>query len=132
MKHLHFDVETDGFYGAYWRCAAPADHAVIAMLACARLGAPHTVVFGGFSAASLAARDLLAAYVDEETAVRGYVLAERERELALIDAKGWGRRPVKVTVDDRQALDPGLLLFAVFVVLGLANDAAAASAASAG
>jgi acetyl-CoA synthetase len=28
----------------------------VAMLACARLGAPHTVVFGGFSAASLAAR----------------------------------------------------------------------------
>ena len=24
--------------------------AVVAMLACARLGAPHTVVFGGFSA----------------------------------------------------------------------------------
>ena len=28
----------------------------VAMLACARLGAPHTVVFGGFSADSLAAR----------------------------------------------------------------------------
>src|SRR5207248_2283183 len=28
----------------------------IAMLACARLGAPHTVVFGGFSAASLSGR----------------------------------------------------------------------------
>ncbi|MEJ7757868.1 MAG: hypothetical protein WKF83_17680 [Nocardioidaceae bacterium] len=27
---------------------------VIAMLACARLGAPHTVVFGGFSADALA------------------------------------------------------------------------------
>jgi acetyl-CoA synthetase len=27
----------------------------IAMLACARLGAPHSVVFGGFSADSLAA-----------------------------------------------------------------------------
>lgn len=21
MKHLHFDVETAGFYGAYWACA---------------------------------------------------------------------------------------------------------------
>ena len=21
MNHLHFDVETDGFYGAYWACA---------------------------------------------------------------------------------------------------------------
>ena len=28
----------------------------IAMLACARLGAPHTVVFGGFSAEALAGR----------------------------------------------------------------------------
>src|SRR3954463_8654583 len=31
---------------------------VIAMLACARLGAPHTVVFGGFSAEALATRIL--------------------------------------------------------------------------
>jgi acetyl-CoA synthetase len=30
--------------------------AVVAMLACARLGAPHTVVFGGFSADALASR----------------------------------------------------------------------------
>ena len=30
--------------------------AVIAMLACARIGAPHTVVFGGFSAEALASR----------------------------------------------------------------------------
>ncbi len=21
MKHLHFDVELNGFYGAYWACA---------------------------------------------------------------------------------------------------------------
>ncbi|ROO86750.1 acetyl-coenzyme A synthetase [Actinocorallia herbida] len=32
--------------------------AVVAMLACARLGAPHTVVFGGFSADALASRVL--------------------------------------------------------------------------
>jgi propionyl-CoA synthetase len=30
--------------------------AVFAILACARLGAVHSVVFGGFAAASLAAR----------------------------------------------------------------------------
>ena len=30
---------------------------VIAMLACARLGAPHTVVFGGFSANALVRPD---------------------------------------------------------------------------
>lgn len=32
--------------------------AIVAMLACARLGAPHTVVFGGFSAEALASRVL--------------------------------------------------------------------------
>ena len=32
MKHLHFDVETDGFYGAYWACKDGSDCAVIAML----------------------------------------------------------------------------------------------------
>src|SRR6266511_343047 len=31
-------------------------HLPVAMLACARLGAPHTVVFGGFSAESLSGR----------------------------------------------------------------------------
>ncbi len=31
---------------------------VVAMLACARIGAPHTVVFGGFSAEALADRIL--------------------------------------------------------------------------
>ena len=30
--------------------------AVVAMLACARIGAPHTVVFGGFSADALSSR----------------------------------------------------------------------------
>lgn len=32
MKHLHFDVETSGFYGAYWPCADDSDCAVIAMI----------------------------------------------------------------------------------------------------
>ena len=32
MKHLHFDVEPDGFYGAYWPCPAGASCAIIAML----------------------------------------------------------------------------------------------------
>ena len=31
--------------------------AVVAMLACARIGAPHTVVFGGFSADALRSPD---------------------------------------------------------------------------
>lgn len=32
MKHIHFDIETDGFYGAYWTCKNGSDCAVIAML----------------------------------------------------------------------------------------------------
>ena len=32
MKHIHFDVESDGFYGAYWECKGGSDCAVIAML----------------------------------------------------------------------------------------------------
>ena len=32
MKHQHFDVETAGFYGAYWACAGGPDCAVIAMI----------------------------------------------------------------------------------------------------
>lgn len=32
MKKQHFDLEPDGFYGAYWPCAEQTDCAVIAML----------------------------------------------------------------------------------------------------
>ena len=32
MKHIHFDVESDGFYGAYWACKDGSDCTVIAML----------------------------------------------------------------------------------------------------
>ena len=32
MKRIHFDLETAGFYGAYWACKEPSDGAVIAML----------------------------------------------------------------------------------------------------
>jgi hypothetical protein len=53
-----------------------------------------------------------------------YALVDGERELAVLDGKGWGKRPVKVTIDDPNAVDPGLLLFAVFVVRRLAEDAA--------
>jgi hypothetical protein len=59
-----------------------------------------------------------------------YALADGDHELAILDGKGWGRRPVKVTVDDPEAVEPGLLLFAVFVVRGLAEDAGAAAQAA--
>lgn len=32
MKHIHFDVEKDGFYGAYWKNKTVSQSAVIAML----------------------------------------------------------------------------------------------------
>jgi hypothetical protein len=60
-----------------------------------------------------------------------YALADGDRELAFLDGKGWGRRPVKVSIDDPGAVEPELLLFATFVVRGLAEDAGAAAGASA-
>jgi len=59
-----------------------------------------------------------------------YALADGERELAVLDGKGWGKRPVAVVLDDPAAIDPGLLLFAVYVVRSLAEDSS--SSASAG
>jgi hypothetical protein len=56
-----------------------------------------------------------------------YALADGNRELAILEGKTWGRRPVKVLVDDPADLEPGLLLFAAFVVRGLADDASAAA-----
>lgn len=32
MKHTHFDIDANGFYGAYWECKCGADCAIIAML----------------------------------------------------------------------------------------------------
>ena len=58
-----------------------------------------------------------------------YALADGDRELAILDTKSWGKRPVRVTLEDSTALEPALLLFAVFVVRGLAEDASAAAGA---
>src|SRR6266496_386803 len=59
---------------------------VVAMLACARIGAPHNVVFGGFSAASVAER------------------MEFSKAKALVTVDGARRKgktaPVKQTVDE--------------------------------
>jgi hypothetical protein len=60
-----------------------------------------------------------------------YALADGDRELALFDGKGWGRRPVIVTVPDAASLDPALILFAAFVVHRLAEDANTAAASGA-
>ena len=32
MKKRHFDVETDGFYGVYWKCKTGSDCVMIAMI----------------------------------------------------------------------------------------------------
>jgi hypothetical protein len=60
-----------------------------------------------------------------------YALADGDRELVLLDGKGWGKRPVRITVEEPAAIDPGLLLFAAFVVRGLAEDGASAAGATA-
>jgi acetyl-CoA synthetase len=66
----------------------------IAMLACTRLGAPHTVVFGGFSADSLAGR-----------------LNDMECEVLITQDEGWrrGQRvPLKRNADEAVASCPGV------------------------
>jgi acetyl-CoA synthetase len=58
----------------------------IAMLACARIGAPHTVVFGGFSAEALSGR-----------------IVDSQAELVITADGGWRRgkaAPLKPAVDD--------------------------------
>ena len=66
----------------------------VAMLACARLGAPHTVVFGGFSADSLAGR-----------------LNDMECELLITQDEGWrrgARVPLKRNADEALATSPSV------------------------
>src|SRR4051794_37887624 len=60
-----------------------------------------------------------------------YALADGYDEIALLDAKGWGKRPVTISVDERGALDAGLLLYAAFVVHTIARDNAGTAAAGA-
>lgn len=60
-----------------------------------------------------------------------YALADGDRELAVLGGKGWGKRPVNVVTDEADGVGPGLLLFAAFVVRGLAEAAGAAAGAGA-
>ena len=60
-----------------------------------------------------------------------YSLVQADRELALFDGKGWGQRPLRVSVSEGIPIEPGLLLFTAFVVRGLVEDANTASAAGA-
>jgi acetyl-CoA synthetase len=66
----------------------------VAMLACARIGAPHTVVFGGFSADSLSGR-----------------LHDMECEVLITQDEAWRRgqrTPLKETADEALALSPSV------------------------
>jgi acetyl-CoA synthetase len=66
----------------------------IAMLACARIGAPHTVVFGGFSADSLGDR-----------------LQDMECEVLITQDEAWRRGqtvPLKATADEALAQSPSV------------------------
>lgn len=63
----------------------------------------------------------------DSTWARHYALADGEHRLALLEGSGWGKRPVRIDVDDDAAVEPGLLLFAAFVVRALADDASAAA-----
>jgi acetyl-CoA synthetase len=66
----------------------------VAMLACTRLGAPHTVVFGGFSADSLSDR-----------------MNDMGCEVLVTQDEAWrrgGRVPLKRTADEAMAAAPGV------------------------
>src|SRR5207253_9787718 len=66
----------------------------VAMLACARLGAPHTVVFGGFSSEALSDR-----------------LNDMECELLITQDEGWraGKKvPLKQNADQAVAQSPSV------------------------
>jgi hypothetical protein len=57
-------------------------------------------------------------------------LREGDRDLARLDGKGWGRRPVEISIEAPNELEPGLLLFTAFVVHRLASNASGSSAGS--
>src|ERR1700712_4163966 len=81
---------------------------VVAMLACARLGAPHTVVFGGFSSQALATR-----------------IVDCDAHVVITADGGWRRgavSPLKPAVDDALQQCPDVS--AVLVVRRTGNDVA--------
>src|SRR6478735_3343527 len=80
----------------------------VAMLACTRLGAPHTVIFGGFSADSLSGR-----------------MVDMKCEVLITQDEAWRRGatvPLKKTADEAMADAPGIRASVVLRRTG--NDAA--------
>jgi acetyl-CoA synthetase len=80
--------------------------ATVAMLACARIGAVHTVVFGGFSPDSLASRI-------QDAAARVLITADEGR-------RGGRRVPLKANADAAVAQCPGIEHVVVVKVTGTA------------
>ncbi len=88
----------------------------VAMLACTRLGAPHTVIFGGFSADSLSAR-----------------INDMGCEVLITQDEAWRRGttvPLKVIADEALESTPGLK--ASIVVRRTGNDVPMRKAATTG
>jgi hypothetical protein len=59
-----------------------------------------------------------------------YALAVSDQEVALFEGKGWGSRPVKVEILLPERVEPGLMLFAAFVVRSVADDASSSAGGS--
>ena len=79
----------------------------IAMLACARIGAPHTVVFGGFSAEALSGR-----------------INDAEAKLVITADGGWRRgKPAELKPAVDEALESTPSVHNVLVVRRLGDDA---------
>jgi hypothetical protein len=60
-----------------------------------------------------------------------YALKDGDTELALLEAKAWGTRSVRVAVGDHAAVEPLVLLLAAFLARRLAEDASATAASTA-
>ncbi len=88
---------------------------------------PHTVQRGGSLRWGVHELQLSAATQWRER----YALADHGCELAVFDAKSWGKRPVKIVIDNPGLVQPGLVLFAAFTVRQLAADAGATAASAA-
>jgi hypothetical protein len=56
-----------------------------------------------------------------------YVVYDGDLDIMVIEGRGWGRRPVKVTWMQPDSGEPALVLFAVVVVHRLAVDASSAA-----
>ena len=61
--------------------------------------------------------------------IERYALLDGQRRLASLEGRGWGKRPVRIDVDDDADPATGLLLFTAFVVRALAEDASASASA---